>query len=49
MKYTVPYTNVGKGGFFTSIDGVRYHTPSWTIVNELTTLDDIIIEPRPFA
>jgi hypothetical protein len=49
MKYTVPYTNVGKGGFFTSTDGVRYHTPSWTVVTEQTTMDDIIIEPRPFA
>ena len=48
MKYTVPYTNVGKGGLL-HINGKHYHTPSWTEVTEQTTLDDIIIEPRPFA
>jgi hypothetical protein len=42
MKYTVPYTNVGKGGLL-HINGKHYHTPSWTEVTEQTTLDDIII------
>ena len=48
MKYTVPYTNVGKGGIL-HINGKHYHTPSWTEVTEQTTLDDIIIEPRPMT
>lgn len=45
--YTVPYSNVGKGGIIRS-NGVTYHVPSWTKVHEQTTLDDIIIEQRPF-
>ena len=48
MKYTVPRSNVGKGGIV-HINGKHYHVPSWTEVTEQTTLDDIIIEPRPFA
>lgn len=46
--YKVPYSNVGKGGIFRNDRGT-FHTPSWTEVHEQTTLDDIIIEPRPFA
>ena len=42
MKYTVPYTNVGKGGLL-HINGKHYHTPSWTEVTAETTLDDIIV------
>ena len=50
MKYTVPYSNVGKGGIFRApISGKYYHTPSWTEVEPGTTLDDIIVEPRPFS
>ena len=45
--YKVPYSNVGKGGIVKFSDK-SYHTPSWTEVHEQTTLDDIIIEQRPF-
>ena len=45
--YTVPYSNVGKGGIVRFEDRT-YHTPSWTLVHEQTTLDDITIEQRPF-
>lgn len=48
MKYTVPYSNVGKGGLL-HINGKHYHTPSWTEVLPTTTLDDIVIEAKPFA
>lgn len=47
MKYTVPYTNVGKGGIL-HINGKHYHTPSWTEVTAETTLDDIIVAGKPF-
>lgn len=47
-KYIVPRTNVGKGGFV-SFNGIRYHTPSWTVVEEDTTLDDIEFERELFA
>ena len=47
MKYTVPYTNVGKGGLL-HINGKHYHTPSWTEVHPETTLKDIIVEKKPF-
>lgn len=46
--FTIPRSNVGLGGFFTSINGVRYHTPSWTVVDADTTYDDLILEPKPF-
>jgi len=50
MKYTVPYSNVGKGAILKApISGEYYHVPSWTKVTEQTTMDDIIIEPRPFS
>lgn len=45
--YTVPYTNVGKGGIVKTAAGT-FHTPSWTEVHEQTTIDDIIVEQRPF-
>ena len=45
--YNVPYTNVGKGGFIER-DGVKFHVPSWTEVHPQTTLDDIVIEKKPF-
>jgi len=47
FAYKVPYSNVGKGGILKT-NGKTYHTPSWTEVHEQTTLDDIIIEQRPF-
>jgi|TARA_B110000908_G_scaffold56610_1_gene68904 hypothetical protein len=47
-QYTVPKSNVGKGGFFINQEGVRYHTPSWTVVEKDTTFDDILIEAQPF-
>lgn len=45
--YKVPFSNVGKGGF-TSINGKRYHIPSWTEVHPETTLEDIMVEKKPF-
>jgi hypothetical protein len=45
--YTVPYSNVGKGGIVKFKDKT-FHTPSWTEVHEQTTLNDIIVEQRPF-
>lgn len=46
--YTIPRSNVGKGGFF-KIGGKRYHGPSWTVVEEDTTFDDLEFELEPFA
>lgn len=46
--YVVPRSNVGIGGFITVSSGVRYHVPSWTVVEEDTTLEDIILEKKPF-
>ena len=45
--YKVPYSNVGKGGF-TYLNDRRYHIPSWTEVHPETTLDDIMVEKKPF-
>lgn len=45
--YTVPYSNVGKGGIV-KFNGKTFHTPSWTEVHEHTTLDDILVEKKPF-
>jgi|TARA_R110000803_G_scaffold170484_2_gene233482 hypothetical protein len=45
--YKVPYTNVGKGGILRT-NGKTYHTPSWTEVHPDTTVDDIIVEKKPF-
>jgi len=46
--YKVPYSNVGKGGIMRNQDGKYFHTPSWTEVHPQTTLDDIVIEKKPF-
>lgn len=46
-KYKIPYTNTGKGGFFTNEKGT-FHTPSWVQVHPQTTFDDIEIEKKPF-
>ena len=45
--YRVPYTNLGKGGIST-INGKTYHLPSWIEVHPQTTLEDIIVEKKPF-
>jgi len=45
--YKVPYSNVGKGGFFWRY-GKKIHTPSWMEVHPDTTLDDIKVEKNPF-
>jgi len=45
--YTIPYTNVGKGGFITR-DGKKIHTPSYMEVHPQTTHDDLIVEKKPF-
>lgn len=45
--YTVPYTNVGKGGFMNR-DGKKIHVPSYIEVHPMTTLDDIIVDKKPF-
>ena len=47
FAYKVPYSNVGKGGILRT-NGKTYHTPSWIEVHEQTTIDDIIVEQRPF-
>ena len=47
-KYIIPRSNVGLGGFVTFND-VRYHVPSWTVVEEDTTFDDLVLEAKPFA
>ena len=45
--YNVPYTNVGKGGFMMK-DGKKIHTPTWMEVHPETTLDDIVVDKKPF-
>jgi len=45
--YKVPYSNVGKGGFMMQ-DGKKIHTPSWIEVHPETTLDDIVVDKKPF-
>ena len=45
--YKVPYSNVGKGGFIEK-DGKKVHTPSWQEVHPETTLEDIIVDKKPF-
>ena len=47
MKYIIPRTNIGLGGFIT-LNGIRYHVPSWTKVEEDTTFDDLELEAKPF-
>ena len=46
-SYKVPYTNVGKGGLLRK-DGKVFHTPSWIEVHPKTTLEDIVVEKKPF-
>lgn len=45
--YTIPYSNVGKGGFINQ-NGKKFHVPSWTEVHPETSFDDLIIEKKPF-
>lgn len=45
--YTVPYSNTGKGGIVHTVSGT-FHVPSWTAVHPSTTIDDIIVEKKPF-
>lgn len=45
--YKVPYTNIGKGGFIFQ-DKKKIHVPSWIEVHPETTLDDIMVEKKPF-
>ena len=45
--YKVPYSNVGKGGIV-KFEDKTFHTPSWTEVHEQTTLDDILVDKKPF-
>lgn len=45
--YTVPYSNVGKGGFIEQ-DGKKFHTPSWIEVHPQASFNDIIVEKKPF-
>jgi hypothetical protein len=48
--YTVPRSNIGKGAIITSpVNGQTYHVPSWTPVHPETTLEDIVMEEKPFA
>ena len=47
MKYIIPRTNVGLGGFVT-LNNIRYHVPSWTVVKEDTSFDDLEFEAKPF-
>ena len=47
MKFTIPRSNVGLGGFVV-LNGKRYHTPSWIEVLPETTYDDLIQEADPF-
>ena len=45
--YKVPYSNVGIGAIIES-NGKTYHVPSWTEVHAQTTINDIIVEKKPF-
>ena len=47
MKYIIPRTNIGLGGFVT-LKNIRYHVPSSTVVEEDTTIDDLEFESKPF-
>lgn len=46
--YTVPRSNIGIGAI-TTMNGKTYHVPSWTEVHPQTTINDIIVEEKPFA
>ena len=45
--YKVPYSNVGVGSIIES-NGKTFHVPSWTEVHSGTTVNDIIVEKKPF-
>ena len=45
--YKVPFTNVGKGGLLRQ-EGKVFHTPSWIEVHPKTTLEDILVDKKPF-
>ena len=45
--YKVPYSNLGKGGI-SKLNGKTYHLPSWIEVHSKTTLDDIVVDKKPF-
>jgi hypothetical protein len=45
--YKVPYSNVGKGAIIES-NGKTFHVPSWTEVHSGTTVEDILVEKKPF-
>ena len=45
--YRVPYSNIGVGAF-TESNGKRFHIPSWTEVHPQTSINDIIVEKKPF-
>lgn len=47
MKFIVPRSNIGRGAIVQFGD-IRYHVPSWTVVLPETTIDDIIMEEKPF-
>lgn len=47
FTYTVPYSNVGKGAFLQREDK-KFHVPSWIEVHPQTSLDDIVVEEKPF-
>ena len=46
-SYKVSHSNVGKGAFLEK-DGKKFHTPSWIEVHPETTLDDIVVDKKPF-
>lgn len=45
--YKVPYSNIGTGSIIES-NGKKFHVPSWTEVHPRTTINDIIVEKKPF-
>lgn len=47
FTYKVPHSNVGIGAIMT-LNGKTYHVPSWTEVHPQTTLNDIVVESKPF-
>ena len=50
FRYVVPRSNIGIGAIIKSpISDQTYHVPSWTPVHPKTTLEDIMIEEKPFA
>ena len=45
--YKVPYTPLGRGGILRT-NGKTFHTPSWTEVHPKTSIEDIMVEKKPF-